>query len=89
MSTIIVAAYGVLTYDPLRSEWELELKTENMLVRVQPEEKVAFQEAAELAGIPLSAWVRERLRRAARLELIEAHRSVPFAQREWSKANAR
>jgi hypothetical protein len=58
-----------------------------MLVRVQPEEKVAFMEAAELAGIPLSAWVRERLRRAARIELVEAHRSVPFAYRQWSKTD--
>jgi uncharacterized protein (DUF1778 family) len=63
------------------------MKTESMEIRVQPEEKTAFREAAELAGIPLSAWVRERLRRAARIELIEAHRSVPFAQGSWSKAN--
>jgi uncharacterized protein (DUF1778 family) len=66
----------------------LGMKSESMQLRLRPEEKLAFQEAADLAGLPLSAWVRERLRRAARIELIEAHRSVPFAQRlQWSKAN--
>jgi hypothetical protein len=41
-------------------------------------EKQAFKDAAELAGLPLSTWVRERLRRAAREELEEAHRPVAF-----------
>lgn len=60
------------------------MKTETVEVRMRPEQKQAFREAAELAGIPLSAWIRERLRRAARIELIEARRSTPFAKREWS-----
>ncbi|WP_157234700.1 plasmid mobilization protein [Methylosinus sp. LW4] len=55
-------------------------KTESMKLRLQPEEKRAFEEAAELAGIPLSAWVRERLRRASRIELEDAGRRVPFAR---------
>lgn len=44
------------------------------------QEKQAFQIAADLSGIPLSAWMRERLRSAARRELIDAGRKVPFLQ---------
>ena len=47
-------------------------------VRLEVAEKNAFKEAADLAGLALSAWVRERLRRAARKELEEADLSVPF-----------
>ena len=54
------------------------MRTDLMQLRLKPEEKQAFQEAAELAGIPLSAWVRERLRRAAVRELEDASRTVPF-----------
>jgi uncharacterized protein (DUF1778 family) len=57
------------------------MKTESVEVRMQPEEKTAFREAADLAGIPLSAWIRERLRRAARIELEDAGRQVPFVKR--------
>lgn len=56
------------------------MKTEVMRFRVQPEERQAFVEAAELAGIPFSAWMRERLRRAARLELEEGGRQIAFLQ---------
>jgi hypothetical protein len=44
------------------------------------DEKRAFREAAELAGIPLSAWIRERLRRASARELADVGRQVPFLQ---------
>lgn len=54
------------------------MRTERIELRVQPDEKVAFEEAAELAGLPLSGWVRERLRRAAVKELEDASRPVPF-----------
>jgi len=54
------------------------MKTENMLIRMQPEEKQAFREAAEIAGLPLSAWVRERLRRATVRELEDAGKPVRF-----------
>lgn len=56
------------------------MKTELMQLRVQPDEKKAFQDAANLAGLPLSSWVRERLRRAARIELLDANRQVAFLQ---------
>jgi uncharacterized protein (DUF1778 family) len=55
-------------------------KTEFMKLRLRPDEKLAFEKAAELAGVPLSAWVRERLRSAARRELIDAGQKVPFLQ---------
>lgn len=54
------------------------MRTDLMQLRLQPEEKRAFQESASLAGIPLSAWVRERLRSAAVRELEGAGRAVPF-----------
>lgn len=47
-------------------------------VRLEPGEKEAFKSAADLAGIPLSAWVRERLRRVARKELEEAGQPIAF-----------
>jgi len=57
-------------------------KSENILIRVEPEEKEAFQTAAEIAGIPLSNWIRERLRRSARIELEEAGKKIPFIPRQ-------
>jgi hypothetical protein len=56
-------------------------KAELLEVRLEVAEKEAFRGAAELAGLALSAWVRERLRRAARKELQEANRPVPFLDR--------
>lgn len=47
-------------------------------IRVSEAEKLAFVSAAEIAGVPLSAWMRERLRKTARIELEAANRSVPF-----------
>lgn len=55
-----------------------ELKTDNMLVRLQPAEKEAFQNAADLVGLPLSNWVRMRLRRAAMRELEAASMPIAF-----------
>jgi uncharacterized protein (DUF1778 family) len=55
-------------------------KTETFLIRLEPDEKKGFRAAAEVAGIDLSAWMRERLRRAARQELEEARLPIPFLQ---------
>ena len=55
-----------------------QLKNENILIRVEADEKEAFKNAADLAGISLSSWVRERLRRVAARELQEAAQPVPF-----------
>ena len=49
-----------------------------MMVRLFPEEREAFEMAAHLAGISLSAWVRERLRTAAVRELEGTGRKAPF-----------
>ncbi len=53
-------------------------KKDFLKLRVQDEEKRAFQAAATLAGLSLSAWARERLRRAARVDLESAGQQIPF-----------
>jgi uncharacterized protein (DUF1778 family) len=54
------------------------MKSESLRIRLGPEEKQAFQDAADLAGMALSAWIRDRLRKAAREELNEAGEQVAF-----------
>ena len=56
-------------------------KAEYLEVRLEVAEKEAFKEAADLAGLALSAWVRERLRRVARKELEESGQPVAFLPR--------
>jgi uncharacterized protein (DUF1778 family) len=51
---------------------------ESIEIRLQSAEKDGFEEAAALAGISLSSWVRERLRLSAIRELESAGRRVPF-----------
>jgi hypothetical protein len=53
-------------------------RDESLLLRLQAVEKTAFQDAAELAGVPVSAWIRERLRRAAVRELEAASQPIAF-----------
>lgn len=57
------------------------MKTESIEIRVQAEEKAAFKEAAEIAGLPLSAWVRERLRRITIRELEDAGKPILFLRK--------
>jgi hypothetical protein len=47
-------------------------------MRLDRAEKEAFRDAANLAGLDLSAWVRERLRAVARQELESAGQPVAF-----------
>lgn len=54
------------------------VKSESVLLRLDTEEKEAFQQAARMAGTPLAIWMRERLRKAARIELQDAGKTVPF-----------
>lgn len=54
------------------------LRNEALLVRLESTEKEAFKDAADLAGVPLSTWVRERLRQVAVRELENAARPIPF-----------
>jgi uncharacterized protein (DUF1778 family) len=51
-------------------------------LRVQPDEKEAFELAAGEAGISLSAWMRRHLRTAARQELEDVGEQVPFARKK-------
>lgn len=53
-------------------------REEYMEVRLDAKEKQAFKDAADLAGLALSAWVRERLREIAKRELQESGRKVAF-----------
>ena len=56
----------------------MEKKTGNLLIRLSPDEKTAFETAASIAGISISSWVRERLRRACVRELEDTGLQVPF-----------
>jgi hypothetical protein len=62
-------------------------KSETFVLRMDSAEKAAFTEAADLSGIPLAAWMRERLRVAARIELEGAGRSVAFLNRVNHRAH--
>lgn len=53
-------------------------KSNTVQIRLTDSEKDGFLEAATLAGVSLSSWVRERLRMAAIRELEGAGRKVPF-----------
>lgn len=55
-----------------------KLRDDRLELRLGGAEKQAFKEAADLAGVPLSSWIRERLRKAARDELTGFGRPVPF-----------
>jgi hypothetical protein len=57
-------------------------RSENILIRLERGEKEAFQQAAQLSGLTLSAWVRERLRRAARIDLENAGKQIPFLKHQ-------
>ena len=57
-------------------------KSEFLKIRLEPEEKEAFEDAANFAGISLSAWIRERLRTMARKELDEAGEHIAFLPRK-------
>jgi hypothetical protein len=54
------------------------MKSQNLQIRLTDSEKEGFELAASLAGISISAWVRERLRLAAIRELEGAGKRVPF-----------
>lgn len=57
---------------------KVQLLGEYLEIRVQNTEKRAFRDAASLAGIPLAAWVRERLRQVAIRELEAAALPIAF-----------
>ncbi len=53
-------------------------KAQVLQIRVTDLEKQGFLAAADLAGIQLSTWVRERLRLSAIRELEVAGQKIPF-----------
>ena len=57
-----------------------EVRSETYLVRLEKTEKAAFKDAADLAGVPLASWIRERLRQIAARELQKAARPVAFLE---------
>ena len=57
------------------------VKIEYIELRCEQSEKEAFRAAAEAAGLPLSGWIRERLRRTARKELEDIGMPVAFLER--------
>lgn len=59
----------------------------NLEIRVESAEKQTFKDAAVLAGIPLSTWIRERLRRVAIRELEAAGHSISFLESPTAKEN--
>jgi uncharacterized protein (DUF1778 family) len=62
---------------PLDGERHMQ-KSGAMKLRVDQDEKKAFEDAAALSGISLSAWIRERLRKAAAAELESAGIQIAF-----------
>jgi uncharacterized protein (DUF1778 family) len=55
------------------------MMTETLELRLQPNEKAAFKDAAKLAGLALSAWVRVQLRKAAIREFEEAGKRLDLS----------
>jgi hypothetical protein len=53
-------------------------KDNSILIRVSELEKKGFERAAEIAGIGLSAWARQRLRTAAIKEHQDAGEKIIF-----------
>ena len=54
------------------------VKADYIEVRCEEAEKQAFRAAAEAAALPLSGWIRERLRRVAPKELEDMDMPVAF-----------
>ncbi len=63
------------------------VKADYLDIRLGSSEKTTFKDAAELAGLDLSAWVRERLRSASRKELEAAGLPVAFLAKRTEGRN--
>jgi len=62
------------------------MKSEMVKMRVSVEIKESLQKAADVSGVSLSSWARDRLVRAAILELKEAGQKIPHIQLMRGKA---
>jgi hypothetical protein len=57
------------------------VKTEWIEMRLEKSEKDTFRAAADAAGLPLSGWIRQRLRRDAKKELEDLGLPVAFIEK--------
>lgn len=57
-----------------------QMKDYSLQVRLTQAERETLKVAAEAAGLTVSAWLRDRLRRTARLELQSSGIKVPFLE---------
>lgn len=64
---------------PVKSK--TDSKAHLLQVRLQAAEKDGFEQAAAMAGLGLSTWVRERLRTIARKELSEYGKTPKFLEK--------
>lgn len=64
------------------------MRTALSQLRMTPDEKRAFHEAASLAGVSFSTWARLALRRAAIREFQDAGRRLDFTTEQGAR-NAR
>jgi uncharacterized protein (DUF1778 family) len=55
-----------------------EKRIEHLDIRLDLDEKESFKDAASVAGVPLSVWVRERLRQTAIKELEAVRHPIKF-----------
>lgn len=53
-------------------------RSDRVEIMLEPLEKQTFRDAADLAGISLSTWIRERLRWVSIRELEEASMPIQF-----------
>ena len=74
----IVHTIGVMRRTRKQARQPQVTKDDHLEIRVASAEKQAFQEAAQISGLSLSAWLRERLRMVARKELEAYGRKVAF-----------
>lgn len=65
------------------------MKDYNLQVRLSQAERDTLNLVATGSGISVSAWVRDRLRRAAREELQSSGIKVPFLDVERGASNGR
>ena len=58
--------------------YEVFMKNTQVLIRLSEDEKKSFEMCAKLAGVPLSSWMRERLRADSVKELRNVNIRAPF-----------
>lgn len=60
------------------SKNQKEGKFEQINIRLSVEEKKAFKDSSKISGVPLSTWIRERLRQAAIRDLESVGHPIAF-----------